>query len=326
MCLLVVTLVSVGCERLPWEPKTKPGKGTAGHSSQTPGPQSVGELSVPASELVAKVNQTPISTTDVGLVTLELKRFVQASQQEWKPLPTHEVPEALDLVDVMNNLVDSELKAQDLRAGGIDQRPELRRRWAYLQRGFYAQEWDRWQRERARPTEEAIRQFYEQNKAGFLDPERIRVRQIVTQTPGEAEAVRATAVGGADFAQLTRDFSVGAGKEQGGDVGWYLRALDRDRLRLIGTSPTEGVFFSQLEPVAFALEGGQISMPVKGPDGRYYIVKLEERKSARQHTELEVHDAISELLTLQNLQGQLDQLRAKAQTERFPDRLESVQQ
>jgi len=276
--------------------------------------------------VVATVNHAPISITDVELATLELKRFVEATQQPWQPLPAQDDPNALDLHDVLNNLLDADLKAQDTRARGLDNRPEVKRRLAYLQRSFYAQEWDRWQRERAVPTEEEIHQFYEQNKAGFTDPERIRVRQLVTPTLTDAEAIRTKAIEGADVAQLARDFSIGAGKEQGGEIGWHLRALDRDRLMFMGASVAEAVFFPQLESVAFALEVGQISQPVKGPDGRYYVVKLEERKEARQQTELEVHDAIKELLTIQNLQRKLEQLRRSAQIERFPERLNDVKQ
>ena len=109
-------------------------------------------------------------------------------------------------------------------------------------------------------------------------------------------------------------------------MGWYVRAVHMQLLTSIGQLKDEKVFFEQLEPVAFALEVGQISMPVKGPDGRYYIVKLEERVPSRQRAELEVHDAIKEWLTAQNLQKTIAQLREAAKIERFPERLSSVQQ
>ena len=78
--------------------------------------------------------------------------------------------------------------------------------------------------------------------------------------------------------------------------------------------------------MAFALEAGQVSQPVKGPEGRYYVVQLDERKPSRQQTELEVHDAIKELLTIQNVQRRLEDLRTKAKIERFPERLKDVSQ
>lgn len=321
---VLVIVAAAGCEQM-----SKPSKKPSAASSQgeASGPAaSVGTMVVPTQELVAKVNQAPLSTTDVELATLELRRFVEATNQTWQPLPAQEDPNALDLTDVMNNLLETEMRAQDAKARGLDNKSEVRRRLAYLQRGFFAQEWDRWQRERATPTEEEIHQFYEQNKPGFTDPERLRIRLIVTETLSEAEAIRSKAVAGEDFGSLARSFSVGAEREQGGDVGWYLRTLDRDRLQFMGQRPEENVLFPQLEPIAFSLESGQVSQPVKGPDNRYYVVKLEERKAARQQTELEVHDAIKELLTLQTMQRQLDELRKKAQVERFPERLQDVKQ
>lgn len=331
LAITLVILFGAGCERWPWEsatesaPATSQGSPTSAATSS--GPSQPAGVVMPDQERVAMVNQTAISTTDIELATLELKRFVQASGQGWTPLPAQDLPDQLDLGDVMRNLEESELKAQDARARGLDRKTEIRRRFAYLERGFYAQEWDRWQREQAAPTEEAVHQFYEQNKVGFLDPERIRVRQIVTETREQAEAIRSRVVQGEGFAQLAREVSVGAGKEQGGDIGWHLRAIDKERLRLIGATPTEELFFPQLEPVAFALEEqGQVSQPVKGPDGRSFVVQLEERKPARQQTELEVHDTIKELLTLQRMQQHLEELRGKAKVEEFPERLSEVQQ
>lgn len=324
--LTSVVLLSVGCDQLPWESKPKTPQASTNPPGGHAAPQPAGRPPVPSQEQVAVVNQATLSTTDVELAVLELKRFIEGSQRAWEPLQAADLPNALDLHDILNEVVDSELKAQDAEARGLTRQSETQRRMAYLQRGFYAQEWDRWQRERATPKEEEIQQFYEQNKAGFVDPERIRVRQIVAMTLAEAEALRAQAVQGVVFAQLAQEQSVGAGKEQGGEIGWHLRAIDQERLRLMGAAPTEAVFFPQLESVVFSMEINQVSQPVKGPDGRYYVVLLEERKAAKQQTELEMHDAIKQLLTIQNVQRQLEQLHKQAKVERFPERLSEVQQ
>lgn len=326
--MVVIGLVSTGCNRWPWEPASDSGQPQASPATAKTSASSPASAApfVPDQDVVAKVNSTLLSTTDVELATLELKRLVQAYQQQWEPLSTQEIPDKLDLQDVVNSLIDSELKAQDARARGLDMKSETKRRFGYIQRSFYSQEWDRWQRERGVPTEEKIHQFYEQNKLGFVEPERIRVRQIVTETLSEAEAVRAKTVQGSDFAQLARDFSIGAGRDQGGDVGWHVREVHMRLLTATGRLKGEKTFFEQLEPVAFALESGQVSMPVKGPDSKYYVVKLEERVPQKQRTELEVRDDIKELLTLQNMQQQLEQLRQKAKSERFPEHLGNVKQ
>lgn len=322
----LLALAGAGCERAN---SSSSNAGSASKGSTVATSPAVPEASVPAQERVAVVNAVPITVTDVELAVEDLKRLVQAYQQTWKPLPTENVPDALDLGDVASNLIDAELKAQDVKARGLDRKTEFRRRLAFLERSFSAQEWDRWQRDRSTPTEEQIHQFYEQNKTGFTDPERIHARQIVANTLADAEAVRAQAVQGTTFASLAKEHSVGAGKDNGGDIGWHLRAVDRERLTMLGgQAPSESIFFPQLEPVAFALEVGQISQPVKGPEEKFYLVTVEERKPSRQQTEVEVHDAIKGLLTLQNMQKAFQELRKpdKAKIEIFAERLKDVKQ
>ena len=272
------------------------------------------------------VNQVPISTADVALAVRELKQLTQAYGQTWTPLGTQDNPAWLDLTDVMNNLVDTELKAEDAKARGVDRKTDVQRRLAYLERGFYAREWDELQRKQAEPSDEGVHNLYEQLKAQLKYPERIHVRQIVTNTLADAEAIRARAVQGAVFAQLAMESSVGSGKDQGGDVGWYIQAADKERLTRIGLASNDAAFFPQLESVAFALEKDQISQPVKGPDGRYYVVQLQEREPAKERSELEVRDGLKELLMLQHVGEQLDQLRKKGRVERFPEHLGAVDQ
>ncbi len=318
--LAVISLL--GCDRL-FAPAS-----TTDTPSEPPASAPLASVVIPEQERMAAVKGGTISTTDMELAVTELKRLMEAYQQTWQPLSSEDRPNQLDLHDVLNNLVDTELKAQDARARGLDRRTAVQRRRAYVERGFYAQEWDRWQQERAVPTEEAIHQFYEQNKLGFTDPERIHLRQIVTDTVADAEAIRSQAVQGAVFAQLAVERSTGAGKEQGGDIGWVMRAVDKDRLRLLGQESPDNVLFAQLESVAFSLEASQISQPVKGPDGKFYLVLLEERTPQRQKTELDVHDAIKGLLTFQAMQEALNALREQAtsQMQTFPERLNSVAQ
>ena len=329
----IASLVSAGCDQLPeWWPwgKSKaassPSAASASATTQNPQIPMPGALPVPTQERVAVVNQALISTTDVELAVRELKQLTQAYGQTWAPLGAQENPAGLDLTDVMNNLIDTELKTEDAKARGVDRKTDVQRRLAYLERGFYAREWDELQRKQSEPSDDEVHKLYEQLKAELKHPERIHVRQIVANTLAEAEAVRARAVQGAVFAQLAIESSVGPGKDKGGDVGWYVGAADKERLTRIGLASSDEAFFPQLESVAFALEKEQISQPVKGPDGRYYLVQLEEREPAKERSELEVRDGLKELLRLQRMGEQLDQLRKKGRIERFPERLGAVDQ
>lgn len=314
----IMLLAAAGCDRVGQSQDTSTAEAPA-PKAPAPGTPFVAEQDV-----MARVNGQPVSASDVEVAIEELKRLVQVYQGRWETLPAEDLPDRLDLMDVANSVIDSELKAQDMKTRGLS--TDAKRRWAYLQRSFYAQEWDRWQRDRVMPTQDEIHAFYEQNKAGFIDPERLHIRQIVTDSLGEAEAVRAKAIQGTPFAELAKGFSMGAAREQGGDVGWYVRDVHKRLLTATGKAKDEHTFFEQLEPVAFSLEVGQVSMPVKGPDGKFYIVTVEERRPTSQQAELQVRDTIQEGLALQKLQEQLKQMRDKATIQRFPERLKDVTQ
>jgi hypothetical protein len=103
----------------------------------------------------------------------------------------------------------------------------------------------------------------------------VRLRHILlalpqTATPEEVQAVTEKAmdlykriVAGADFAELAREYSEGAGQADGGDIGWVSR----------------GKLMSGIEQVAFEkLSVGQVSQPFRTTMG-VHIVKLEAREA-----------------------------------------------
>jgi hypothetical protein len=102
----------------------------------------------------------------------------------------------------------------------------------------------------------------------------IRARHILFQVPAEAtptqrdsvrrqaEAVRAQAAGGADFAALAGRWSEDPGsKVQGGDLGYFGR----------------GRMVAPFEEAAFKLQPGQISPVVETPFG-YHVIRVEDRR------------------------------------------------
>lgn len=230
---------------------------------------------------------------------------------------------------LLDELIKEELVVQDAIALGLERDPTVKRRLEETKRLVLLDALTRRQTESIVVENQEVEDYYNRFQAAFKEPERIRVRQIVTRTLQEAEAIRATTFQGGDFAQLAREQSIGAGREQGGDVGWYLRQLDLQLLQSMGGQEAEAkTFFEQLEPVAFALqEVGQISQPVKGPEG-YYLVKLEERQATKPKPLSEVWNQIHDGLLIQkrqqSLQDQLDRLWKKAQVELNEQRLESL--
>jgi peptidyl-prolyl cis-trans isomerase SurA len=124
-------------------------------------------------------------------------------------------------------------------------------------------------------TNDDVERYYKLNASKFRSEDRVRLRHILlalpkTATPDEVQAVTDKAmdlykriVAGADFAELAREFSEGAGQADGGDIGWVNR----------------GTLISGIEQVAFEkLSVGQVSQPFRTPMG-VHIVKLDARET-----------------------------------------------
>ena len=314
---------SLGCERMPWSSgqQDQATASTAGsHPAAPPRPP------VLPSDVVAAVNKVPISKKDVELRLQELKALTEASGGQWQSLSADQLEAVLD------ELVHTELMNQDALARGLDRTLNTQQRLEYLRRGFFAQEWLRWHQERQAITAADVEQYYEQNKLGFREPERRRLRQLVVGSEPQAKQALAQLLGGTvDFANLAQQISQGPTASAGGLLsGWVMRANDRafvfpsaaeaEAAGVIGLDPA-------LEAAAFAVDQvNGLSNYVKGADDRYHIFQLVERQDERQRPLTEVYEDIKTFLAVQHLQQTVDELSSKATIERFPDRLEGLAQ
>jgi peptidyl-prolyl cis-trans isomerase SurA len=124
-------------------------------------------------------------------------------------------------------------------------------------------------------TNEDIERYYKLNASKFRSEDRVRLQHILfslpqTATPDQVQEVTEKStevynriVGGANFAELAREFSQGAGQADGGDIGWVKR----------------GTLVPGIEEVAFdKLSVGQVSSPFRTRMG-VHIVKLEAREN-----------------------------------------------
>jgi len=318
----------VGCEKLPWSSKARD-SGTATAALTTA--QHAAAPAKPAvlpSETLAVINAVPISKTDIELRLQELKMLVETSGGQWGALSREEVEAVLD------ELVNTELMSQDTVARGLDRSLDVQRRWEYLRRGFFAQEWVKWNRERLNVPPEDIERYYETNKGGYgiKVPARARLRQLIVDSEDQANKALAQLHGGAvDFESLAKQISLGPTAAQGGLLpNWVMRANEKALFY-----PTEadaakdGVISLDpiLEAAAFAIDGvNHVSNYVKGSDNRYHIFQLVERQEEHLRDKREVWDQIKAYLEAQKLKTAIEELRSKAALERFPERLEGAAQ
>lgn len=318
-------LLMAGCDNLPWSSKSRDNEPqaalTTAQSAVTPA-----RPSVLPSDVVATVNAVSIAKTDVELRVQELKAMVENAGEPWTPLS------AEDMAAVLDELVNTELMSQDAVARGLDRSLDTQRRWEYLRRGFFAQEWLRWNQERLAVSPEEIEQYYAQNAAGFRVPARRKLRQIIVASEDQAKRALAQLHGGTtDFTNLAQQISVGPTAAQGGLLPMWTMRTDDKAFLYASEADAQAAGVASLDPVleaaAFAIDQvNGLSSYVKGADNQYHLFQLVEREEDRQRDKAEVWDGIKSFLTVQKLQASIDELKTKATVERFADRLEGVSQ
>ena len=162
------------------------------------------------------------------------------------------------------------------------------------------------------PSEQDVREHYEQNSERFVNPETIRVSHIVKQPTSESDVgkiqeqmqqILAQLREKANFAELAQQHS--DCPENGGDLGYFAR----------------GQMVQEFEDVVFNLESGEISN-IFQTDFGFHIAKLIDRRPPSPCAFAEVRDSIIEELKQQQSQKSIedfvDKKKAKATIEERP--------
>jgi len=137
-----------------------------------------------------------------------------------------------------------------------------------------------------------VEAYFNENKSSFDVPEKIQASHIMVETEEEANEVKKLLDEGADFATLAKERSVDANSAYyGGDLGFFSRGM-------YGST--------EFDDVAFALEIGEISEPVKREEV-YHIIKLTDRKAAVPAVFENVKDEVERVMKVSQV-GTTDEL------------------
>ena len=177
----------------------------------------------------------------------------------------------------------------------------------------------KWVRETVVPsitvTEAEAREFYAQNQARMIEPERVRARHVLVSvdpkaTPDQkaekrkrADELRARIAGGTDFAQVAKEASDDPNSApRGGDLNWLAR----------GQAPPA------FEEAAFALEPGKLSDVIESRFG-FHILEVQEKKAESPVAFEQAREQIEQVLKQRKLETsvreKLNQLGSKAKVE-----------
>jgi foldase protein PrsA len=133
--------------------------------------------------------------------------------------------------------------------------------------------------------EDEMKAYFETNKERFDEKEQVKASHILVDSEDKAKEVKEKLLAGEDFAKLAKDYSIDTGNnQQGGELGYFAR----------------GEMVQEFEDAAFSLEIGKISDPVKTNHG-YHIIKVEDKKQAKEATYEENKAVMKEILLQEKL-------------------------
>ena len=150
-------------------------------------------------------------------------------------------------------------------------------------------------------TEEAIQAAYEQQYSAAEPQTEWNASHILVETEEEAQEVLSELEGGADFATLARERSVGPSGPNDGALGWF----------------STGTMIKPFEDAVAALEPGQVSAPVQTQFG-WHVIKLNETREQDAPALEAVRDEIAAGLQQSALEAAVAEATAAAEVER-PD-------
>jgi peptidyl-prolyl cis-trans isomerase C len=240
-----------------------------------------------ANPVLAKVNGAEIRQSDMALAEEELG----PSLAQMDPATKRE--------NVLSFLIDMKIVAKAAEDKKIEDRDDFKARLAFarnrlLMDNLLAVEG------KAATTDEAMKKVYEDAAKQISGEQEVHARHILVETEDEAKAIEEELKKGADFAELAKKKSKDPGASDGGDLGFF----------------TKDQMVPEFSAVAFALEPGKISDPVKSQFG-WHIIKVEEKRDRKPPDFAQVKPQIETYVTRKAQADYVAKLRETAKIERL---------
>ena len=237
-------------------------------------------------QVIARVNGVDIKAGDVTLADEDLGSNLPMQGEARRDYLTR-------------YLTDMQLMVQAADAKKLGDGEDFKRHLAYARNKLLMESYLQTEG-KASVTDAAMHQLYDDLTKQMAGEKEVHARHILVESEDDAKAVVAELKNGADFATLAKAKSKDPSSAEGGDLGYFTK----DRM------------VPEFADVAFKLEVGQISDPVKTEFG-WHIIKVEDKR-ARQIPEFDkVKDQLETMLARKALSEKVAKLRAGAKIERL---------
>jgi peptidyl-prolyl cis-trans isomerase C len=237
--------------------------------------------------VLAKVNGSEIRQSDMALAEEELG----PSLDKMDPATKQE--------NLLAFLIDMKIVSKAAEDKKVEDNAEFKKRLAFarnrlLMDSLLATEG------KAATTDEAEKKVYDDASKQITGEQDVHARHILVETEDEAKAIKAELDKGADFAELAKKKSKDPGASDGGDLGFF----------------TKDQMVPEFSAVAFTMEPGKISDPVKSQFG-WHIIKVEEKRNRKAPDFEQVKAQIETYVTRKAQADYVAKLRESAKIERM---------
>ncbi|MEA2864599.1 MAG: peptidyl-prolyl cis-trans isomerase [Bradyrhizobium sp.] len=240
-----------------------------------------------ANPVLAKVNGAEIRQSDVALAEEELG----PSLAQMDPATKKD--------NVLSFLIDMKIVSKAAEDKKVENSEDFKKRLAFtrnrlLMDSLLATEG------KAASTDQAMKKVYEDASKQISDEQEVHARHILVESEDDAKAIAEELKKGADFAELAKKKSKDPGASDGGDLGFF----------------TKDQMVPEFSNVAFAMEPGKISDPVKSQFG-WHIIKVEEKRNRKAPDFEQVRSQIETYVTRKAQADYVAKLRETAKVERM---------
>jgi len=157
-------------------------------------------------------------------------------------------------------------------------------------------------------TDEALQAAYDERYANAEPGKEYNASHILLETEEEAKEVKAKLDGGADFAEMAKEFSTGPTGPKGGALGWF----------------SKGMMVKPFEDAVVALEVGQVSEPVQTSFG-WHVITLTETRDKPTPTLDEVRAELTGEIQQAAVTTALDEITAAADVTRSEEMIDPAE-
>lgn len=203
-------------------------------------------------QILATVGGSEITKEDLELV---LKHAPQQQQMQLNTLAGKKY--------LLNEMITQQILFLDAKERGLDKDEDYLKELKSVGENLLKQYTVKKLLEDVKVEEGETKEYYEKNSEQFVTGESAKASHILVKEEEEAKNILKELKDGKKFEEAAKEYSQCPSKEKGGDLGYF----------------EKGKMVPEFEEVAFKLEVGEISEPVKTQFG-YHIIQIADKKDS----------------------------------------------